>query len=97
MRTKSELQPVGTILNAMLAQRGYLRICRDNQALLQWPALVGEKIAAESACERVDNGVLYVRVPAASWRQELSYMKPDIIKKIRAEISGTSIHDIVFS
>jgi predicted nucleic acid-binding Zn ribbon protein len=97
MQTKNAPQTVRSVLESMLAQRGLLSVCRDNEALQKWPLIVGDKIAAVSTCDRVENGLLYVHVDSSPWRMELSYMKPDILKKIRSLIKGCTIHDIVFS
>jgi predicted nucleic acid-binding Zn ribbon protein len=97
MRTKKIPQTIGSVLETMLAQRGLLSVCRDHEALRKWPQFMGAKIASVSECDRVENGVLYVRVASAPWRQELSYLKPEIIKKINTQVNGASIHDIIFS
>ena len=82
----------------MLAQRGLLSVCRDHEAMRQVAAAGRRKNRpAVSACDRVENGLLYVRVASAPWRQELSYLKAEILDKIHREINGASIHDIIFS
>lgn len=89
-------QPIGTILNALLAERGYLSVCREYEVAHQWDTIVGSRLALVSHCTRVENGVLYVRVDAAAWRQEISYLKEHILTTIRTTTTCASINDIVF-
>jgi len=89
-------QAIGSIIEAMLSERGYLNPCKEYDVVRRWPDLVGEKLAKVSECSRVENGVLYVRVASASWRQEISFIKYHILKTIKNETSCTSIRDVVF-
>ena len=87
-------QKIGSIVESFLSDRGYLTICRENQAVGEWPRIVGEEVARVTRCDRVEAGTLYVRVESAPWRQELSYMKGLILDKVRAECA--TIKEIVF-
>jgi len=85
---------IGAVVESYLAQRGLLAICREQEALAAWPSLVGPQIAAASEGVRVERGVLYVRARSAAWRQELAYLKPQLLDKVRAKCATLS--DIVF-
>jgi predicted nucleic acid-binding Zn ribbon protein len=85
---------IGPILDGMLSDRGYLSICRELQVVSRWPEIVGPEVAKAAECTRAENGVLYVRVASAAWRQELAYMKHLILDKVKKECA--SITDIVF-
>lgn len=89
-------ETIGSIIEANLRELGYLSSCRELDVVRRWPKIVGGKIAGVTQCSRVDNGVLYVRVASASWRQEMSYIKPHILETIRKETPCTSIRDVVF-
>ena len=89
-------EAIGAIIETMLEQRGYLSPCRELEVVRSWPKIVGDRIAGVTECSRVDNGVLYVRVASASWRQEISYIKSHILGTIRKETPCNSIRDIVF-
>ncbi len=88
-------QRIGGIVESVLAEHGYLTICREHDILRRWGELVGERIAGVTECSRVENGTLYVRVKSAAWRSELVYLKETLLAKLRAECA--SIHEIVFS
>jgi predicted nucleic acid-binding Zn ribbon protein len=91
-----EPEKLGSILESVLSSGGYFSVCKDYEVLQAWPAIVGEQLAEVTSCTRVEEGVLYVRVPAAPWRQEISYMKQIILRKIRSQFRKASIKDIVF-
>ncbi len=93
---KQTPQKLGDILSSVLAKRGYLVSGYEAEIKQQWPSLVGERIAEVSECTEMRDDVLYVRVSAASWRQELSFLKKEILKKIKEKTRCKSIRDIIF-
>jgi hypothetical protein len=64
--------------------------------MYRWPSIVGERVAAVTTCTGVREGTLFVRVRSAPWRQEISFMKNEILKRIRSQTHCTTISDIVF-
>jgi predicted nucleic acid-binding Zn ribbon protein len=93
---KSSPELLGSIIESVLSERGYLAPCRELGVVRAWPSLVGEKLAGATECTRVEQGVLYVRVASSPWRQELSFMKQCLLDKIKRETDCTTIKDIVF-
>jgi predicted nucleic acid-binding Zn ribbon protein len=89
-------EKLNSILNSFLSSKGYLSSCKEFSVITQWKEIVGESVASVSYCENVENGILYVKVSSASWRQELSFLKRDILSKIGAVTDCHSITDIVF-
>lgn len=61
-----------------------------------WPQIVGETIARISRVRHCKDGVLYVRVFDASWRQELRFRKSGIIRRMNQALEQQVIRDIVF-
>jgi predicted nucleic acid-binding Zn ribbon protein len=96
MKGKSAPEKIGSIVEAVLSQRGYLKACRELNVVRAWPQIAGAALADNTECTRVDEGVLYVRVPSAPWRQEISFMKQQLISRIRSETGCMTIKDIVF-
>jgi predicted nucleic acid-binding Zn ribbon protein len=89
-------EALGPILGDLLAEKGYLTICKENSILLEWDRIVDPKFAAVSKCEKVENGILYVKVSSSPWRQEASYHKHTILERIHREFGCPTIKDIVF-
>jgi predicted nucleic acid-binding Zn ribbon protein len=94
-RKKRVPERIGGIVESLLADRGYLAICREQDVARRWPELVGERIAKATECTRVERGKVYVHVLTASWRNELVYLKQMLLARLRSECS--TINDIIFS
>ncbi len=95
MKASSPPSHVGDIVAALLSERGYLSVCQEYQAVHRWAEIVGDKIAQHATCDRVEDGVLYVRVASASWRQEISYLKHTILETVKTVTGCKTIRDIV--
>lgn len=89
-------EKIGSVIDSILAERGYLTPVREWGVVNAWANIVGAKLASVTECSRVENGVLYVRVESSAWRQEISYIKRHILDSIRKETPCTTINDIVF-
>jgi len=86
---------IGSLVESLLAERGYLAICREQDILRRWKELAGERIAAVTECVAVERGVVHVRVQSAPWRNELVYLKPMLLARVRAQCE--TIRDIIYS
>ncbi|MDO5576569.1 MAG: DUF721 domain-containing protein [Fibrobacter sp.] len=89
-------EKIESIVDNILCERGYQTICKEYEVVSKWNEVVGEKISEISVCDRVEDGVLYVKVSSSSWRNELIYLKNKIINQIKKETECTTIRDIVF-
>jgi predicted nucleic acid-binding Zn ribbon protein len=96
MSKQSAPEKIGAIVESVLSERGYLTVCRELSVVRAWPSIVGEALSVMTECTRVERGVLYVQVASAPWRQEIVFMKQQLLYKIRKETSCTTIKDIVF-
>jgi predicted nucleic acid-binding Zn ribbon protein len=94
MNRFSRFETVGSILDGVLADSGYLAVAREGALLEHWPRIAGAHIAAVAKAERVESGIIYIRVSSAPWRQELAYLKQTLLDKMQKECS--TIRDIVF-
>lgn len=88
-------EKIDSILGSFLQERGYLSICKEYDVISQWKEIVGEKVARVTQCEKVENGVLYVRVTSSVWRNEIVYCKKFILNSIQKNTGCTTIKDIV--
>lgn len=95
MKSKSP-QKVGEIVRSVLSERGYLKQCLEVEIIKRWPDIVGERISNVTECTDARDGVLYVRVFSSSWRNEISFLKKEIIDKIKKETRCKTIKDIIF-
>lgn len=55
-----------------------------NIALGDWRRAVGERLAQKTHPERINDGVLTVRVPSSTWAQELSLLSSVVLERLGA-------------
>jgi predicted nucleic acid-binding Zn ribbon protein len=67
------------------------------QAVERWSTVVGKEIAERSNARRFERGVLYVEVANSSWVQELSFLRPRIVRALNREIGRDAVTDIRFN
>ena len=65
-------------------------------AVVLWGSVVGETVSSVTKAERVESGVLTVKVETAVWRQELHMQKEEIINKVNKKIGTRAIREIRF-
>ncbi|KAA0230701.1 DUF721 domain-containing protein [bacterium] len=85
---------LGQALQELLHQYGIAQRVKEFEAVNLWPEIVGEQVAKVATAKDVQDGRLYVEVANSIWRNELYYMKPDIIVKINKKLGQNLIHDI---
>lgn len=84
---------LGEVLKRYLARAGFGERLKQAGVVEDWPAIVGDKIAAVSKPEAVtQDGTLFVRVTSAPWMQELQLLTPELLKRM----GGTKIKRIVW-
>ena len=68
----------------------------QNNAIIIWEQIVGEKIAKNAKADSVEYGVLMVKVETPTWRQELIFKKQEILEKINHQLGQNTIREIRF-
>ena len=70
------------IVERIIASLGLKRDYYGWQIVSRWPEIVGEHYARKSRALRFDQGVLFVAVSDASWRQQLAMDSEKILRLI---------------
>jgi predicted nucleic acid-binding Zn ribbon protein len=68
----------------------------EQRAVIEWPDVVGERVAAHSRATRVDAGRLFVEVDSSVWAQELSLMRRRILREMNERIGKGVIETVHF-
>ena len=89
-------QPISRALQELLQHLGIAGRLRQYAVLMSWESIVGEQIARVSVARKIENGILFVDVKTASWRQELVMRKPEIMEKIHRTTGKKILKDIRF-
>lgn len=64
---------------------------------MNWAKVVGDRIASQSTPLRVRDSILFVKVQNASWRNELVFLKGNIIQELNQSVKANVLKDIVFT
>jgi predicted nucleic acid-binding Zn ribbon protein len=91
-----EAKRLGDLINEFTHQKGVSEKLRAYQVVGDWEKIVGDLIGKNTDIVRIENGTLYVKTKNGAWRNELIFMKPAILKKIRENYPGSGVEKIFF-
>jgi predicted nucleic acid-binding Zn ribbon protein len=89
----SGLRRIGADLKETLRTLEIEGPAREAMAVALWPEVVGETIAAATRAVAVRGGVLEIRARSDSWRQEISFQKATILRRLNSRLGGNVLTD----
>jgi len=92
-RIKS-VESIGESLTKLLKRVGIDQKVCEYDVIYHWPEIVGEQVASVTKALRIVDGVLYVKVKNSTWRNELTFLKSEILTKIAEQNERASVFDI---
>lgn len=90
------MDTLAAILDQYLTKLGIAAPIQRYKAFQYWNEVVGSQIGEQTEPKRLSGDVLFVQVRSAVWRNELFYLKQDILHKLNQKLGEQSIKDIVF-
>ena len=97
MRRHGGLARLGGLVNGTLEDLGLRQHVLEQQAVTRYREIVGPQIAASSCAQMVRDGILFVACRSSAWANELTLLKPDILKKLRGALGQKAVKDVRFS
>jgi len=94
-RAKAPRQ-LGEALQQLAKDLGIAKPLRQYEVLTSWEEIVGEQISKVTKAERIEDGVLIVRVATAPWRAELTLRRSEILGKIVSRFGTSAVREIRF-
>jgi predicted nucleic acid-binding Zn ribbon protein len=94
MRHKKAVH-IADILERILGDRKFRQGVRKAEITLRWSEIVGPEIAARTRPVHLSRGRLLIECDHDVWRTELSFLKPEILKRI-AEVEGEGVVKEIF-
>lgn len=79
-----------------LKEFGLDKKARSYSVITNWEKIVGERVAAATTAEKLEKGILTVRVKSAAWRYELTMQKNSILEKIAESCGAGLVRDIMW-
>lgn len=95
-RKEAQPEPIGRVIDNWFENKNYTQKRSNFDAFHNWADLVGKDIARNSEPVRFHKDVLVVKVRNSVWTQELQFLKPKLLEKIRQSFPDTKIRDILF-
>ncbi len=83
-------------IGSVLRELGLGPRMKQYEVLELWKEVVGEQIAGVTEAEHISGGKLFVRVARPTWRNELVYLKKDLIEKLNTVLHERVVTDIIF-
>lgn len=93
----AKAESIGNVFTQLFRDLGIEKAIQQNQAVTKWSDIVGERIAEFSEAQRIENGVLYVKVNSPVWRNELVFMKSSLINSVNEALAKNVVKDIKFT
>jgi predicted nucleic acid-binding Zn ribbon protein len=91
-----EARKLGDLIKEFSRQENVSHKLMAYQVVGEWENIVGDSIAKNTEIVRVENGILYVKAATSAWRNELVFMKPAILEKIRKNYPDSGVEEIFF-
>jgi predicted nucleic acid-binding Zn ribbon protein len=96
IRSRTGPESLGGVLQNLLRNLGLEKRIKEQELVLNWDKIVGEKIADKAKAYKIEGNKLFVRVESSCWRNELFYLKKDIIEKLNNSVKKEIVKDIIF-
>lgn len=89
-------QLIRGVLQHVLKNLGIEKKLAEERALLAWTDVVGKEVGAKTHARSISHGLLLVEVASSVWMNELVFLKPRILGKLRERLGPGIVHDIRF-
>jgi predicted nucleic acid-binding Zn ribbon protein len=89
----AEFSRLGDILSAAL---GRVAGSDEGRAYTAWARAAGADVAAVTRPRRLSRGVLTVECESSTWANELTYLTPVILERLRADDPATPVKGLRF-
>lgn len=95
MIKKTNDQPLGEVLDQWLKTYKYKSKLNQTRVTDAWKKMMGPTISGYTQKVYIRKEVLYIKIEAASLRQELNYAKDKIKKNLNERLGDELIKDVV--
>lgn len=90
------IRRLDVLLSEALGRGPLRRGLREQEALAEWPKIVGSGVADHSRAIALQDGILLVQVESSVWAQELSLLKPRIQQALNERLGSDRVKDVRF-
>jgi predicted nucleic acid-binding Zn ribbon protein len=87
---------IGDLLRERIAALGWECRLREEEMLTGWDAAVGPQIAAHARPSHIANRRLTIVTESPVWTQQLSMLKPEMLRRIAGSFGPDTVTDLFF-
>jgi len=96
IREKKGPERIGSVLGNLLKDLGLEKRIREQELIINWEKIVGNNIAENTKPFKIEGTKLFLKVKSSAWRNELFYLKKELIAKLNDSAKQELIKDIIF-
>lgn len=96
MLRKAKIKKLDVAIREVIKEYGLEEKLKETSVLTSWDEIVGERIAQVAKAKKIKNGKLNVSVENPVWRNELIFLKKEIIEKINKKFKEEIVKEIIF-
>ena len=89
-------KPIKNILSDYFKGSNFKEINETINLNKSWKKMVGKTIAKKTEITSIKNGKIIIKTSNPIWRNELTFQKEDLIKRLKKEEPETKIKEIEF-
>ena len=86
--------PIGEVVDGLLRERTFARGASIGQLAADWTAVVGPRLAAESAPVSLDGGLLVVAAASGPWGAQVRFLADQIRERANATLGEHRVERI---
>jgi predicted nucleic acid-binding Zn ribbon protein len=87
-------ESVGAVLGRVLERTAWGHRVLEGRVLLLWKDAVGEAVAAHTRPLRVRDGTLVVSADDSVWKQEIGFLRGDILQKLNLQMGEPIVREL---
>ena len=95
MKRKSNQQSLGDVIKDFLRESGWEQKLDEVKIITEWDKLLGASLTKYTDEVFISNKKLHIRLNSSTLRQELSYQRSELVKKLNDAVGKEVIVDIV--
>ena len=90
----SPFTPLAAVVERFIQNRGLEGKLRERNLKNGWDEIVGEPISSHTRPDAIRFGTLHVLVDSSTWLQQLTFLKPELMRKIESYLGEGIIKNI---
>jgi predicted nucleic acid-binding Zn ribbon protein len=85
-----------SVLERVIKRRGWEKRLKETNLLNSWNKLFSPPVSEIAKPLRIESGKLFLQVTEPVWKNELSFLKPEILKKLNQYSGDEVVKEILF-